>query len=92
MSSVAHSGNRQTFRFSTGDGQESVEVRARLRVPHTPPPWHYRREQSADGDDVTHHRYHRRLEREVEEWEFLCRFSSDAYALGINIVVYTPTH
>ena len=28
---------------------------------------------------------------EVEEWEFLYRFSSDAYALGINIVVYTPT-
>ena len=31
-------------------------------------------------------------EREGEEWEFFYRFSSDAYALGINIVLYTMTH
>ena len=31
-------------------------------------------------------------EREGEEWEFFYQFSSDAYALGINIVLYTMTH
>ncbi len=31
-------------------------------------------------------------EREGEEYEFFHRFSSDAYALGINIVLYAMTH
>ncbi len=31
-------------------------------------------------------------ERENEEWEFFYRFSSDAYALAINIVLYAMTH
>ena len=30
--------------------------------------------------------------REGEEYEFFYRFSSDAYALGINIVLYALTH
>lgn len=31
-------------------------------------------------------------ERDGEEWKFFYRFSSDAYALGINIVLYAMTH
>ncbi len=31
-------------------------------------------------------------ERESEEWEFFDRFSADAYALAINIVLYAMTH
>ena len=31
-------------------------------------------------------------ERENEEWEFFDRFSADAYALAINIVLYAMTH
>jgi hypothetical protein len=31
-------------------------------------------------------------EREGEEYEFFYRFSPDAYALGINIVIYAMTH
>ena len=31
-------------------------------------------------------------ERENEEWEYFYQFSSEAYALGINIILYAMTH
>ena len=31
-------------------------------------------------------------EREAEEYEYFYLFSSDAYAVGVNIVLYAMTH